>query len=748
MKDTLEFMVKVKEDLRTAHHRDKLNSLIKEVEAEITDTTVRFGSINPKMPSDILVYSQDKYGRNDQMILPRVRSQANNDTFRSPTSAVPVVFSKIQTAISVLFSKLPDGDVRSVNKIKARMYKELWKANLADTESNSRKSFEMAITDALTFGWGAWRQFPKYHTVERKKEMTETCPTCEGNGMDNEKECPKCKGEGQVTVKKGILKILYDDIFREHLSIKRTYFGLSYNIHRQDNRPEMFYEIDVTKEAYEKILKQLSKKKKSDETIAGLTPLSTDSPYYNTQEASRYVTLYYYENPSEDTLKVVSHEKVLYDGSLPSEEVYGSVVIIHGWRRLDREDPHGIGLYELMRGQEKMYNYILSLSAEGVANEVVPLLFSIGKMDRGNAEFTRSFSKINQLPAGTTIERPQVNGNTTLGVGFLKTVDANLELVSGITAQLAGMTSDDGLGESVVNREAALGRLSSIRTNIKEALERDAKIFFANTEQLHLNGREMVFSSEAEYKEFQAANPDYFTDVDAQLDENKKLIIKGEVSPFIPLTFGFDREKLEKNEQEVKEHGTEKESVPRSLALQEVNDVDDKVGSSKCIMVIDVDSLLTPSMEVQKQESIRLFPLISESLLQIMQLARADQEGAVTQLTTLKSFLTEQRKNIFDYIPKEIFDKIMGGTVGVDLNTQMKLQEHVQAMSGGSPIPQDGAQPASGSPTQILGSDNTPVTQAQSPEELNIPQSSMSAATEAAMGRIGVRGGMSGDLAE
>ena len=122
--------------------------------------------------------------------------------------------------------------------------------------------------------------------------------------------------------------------------------------------------------------------------------------------------------------------------------------------------------------------------------------------------------------------------------------------------------------------------------------------------------------------------------------------------------------------------------------------------------------MLVPSQEVKKQASMSIFPVIQNSIQIIYGLARQDAEQAVAQLKSLTQFLEIQKENIYDYIPKEQYDKIMTMQMAPSPEQQM-----MQMMQG-----------------QATQSDGTNVAQPQNPREMS--QSRMDSSFNASMGKM------------
>jgi len=75
--------------------------------------------------------------------------------------------------------------------------------------------------------------------------------------------------------------------------------------------------------------------------------------------------------------------------------------------------------------------------------------------------------------------------------------------------------------------------------------------------------------------------------------------------------------------------------------------------------VIDPDSMLLPSLEIQKQTFMALFPIITNQINTIYSLRRSDPEAAAAQLRSFEQLLEIQRQDVYDYIPKADYDAII-----------------------------------------------------------------------------------------
>lgn len=668
-------------------YRKTFDLLANEIEANLVDTHTQRERIDEAAKTYVYIPTVRSDGSTDFAILPRV-SQMNNEGSQVPRSAEPIAFSKILVAASAIASNLPDGTAVSINRIKARFYYELWKRSWTVSEMNGFTTLETSVQNLLTYGWAAWRVFPKQIIVDKTVK----------------------KGDSKVKSK----KIIFDDIYREHLDPRRTWFGLSYKAYNNDNRPEVLYEIDITKEAYETLKKTKNKRKRKD---ADTGEVSIEGLKENPEKQNTHVTITFYENPKENRCIVSSDSIVFYDGEMPNEDVYGSVVFAHCFFK-DMNDPHGVGLFEMMRGNAYLYNYINSLNAEQVESEIHPILFGIGMTGQGDLTYKRSPNHINQLPAGGKIEKILTTGNTTLGINYANAQKKNLEDNTGVNDIVSGSNTGNTLGGTVILKEAALNRLIKPRNSIKQALENDACILFSLIEQGQSNAREFIFANPDEAKSFAELNPEFqHTLGDLTFSAEGVPELKVFSSQKVPVTFDFNKEGLVESDfedQEVDEFGDPRYSVSKETAFKTIREVEEKVGYDRVLIKIDTNSMLVPSQEVKKQASMSIFPVIQNSIQIIYGLARQDAEQAVAQLKSLTQFLEIQKENIYDYIPKEQYDKIMTMQMAPSPEQQM-----MQMMQG-----QEGARQ----------SDGTNVAQPQNPREMS--QSRMDSSFNASMGKM------------
>jgi hypothetical protein len=624
------------------------------------NTTIQKNTIDMSEPSSITIMVPRGDGTNDVAIYPRIRSQKGGQS-NVPRAEIPIAYSKILVATSAIASNVPNGHTYSTNKIKARLYYELWKTSFSNPEMNGANTLDFATQQMIGTGTGAWRVFPKEIIVDK---------TIKG---------------------KKTKKVIYDDVYREPLDMNRTWFGLSYNPKSYDGRPEVLFEIDVTNDDFEKMKKKYKKRAVKQPDSKGETNgVSQEGLNEDLNKDSTHTTLTFYENPKDNRYIFASDSIVFHDGEMPNDDVYGSVVICHCFHK-NMNSPYGVGLWEMIRGNQTIQNYIESLNTEQIAAEIVPIIYATGNL-QGDMEVSRSSTKVNVFPAGVTVNKITTTGNPTLGENYIERKKNENDDITGVNNIVAGSSSETTLGATVILKEAALNRLMKPRNSVKRALEIDACIHFSWIDQDHASPRNLIFSSEEEVESFKQANPSIFVEV----EEPEEELSEGTVpdynvlySPKVSLNFDYNKADLEETGyegQSISELGQSALVAPRTKIMEDVKLMEDPkaIGYDKVTLIIDSNSMLIPSAEIEKQTAMQLFPIVQSTLAQIFAMSKQDPEQAKAQLKAFEKFMDIQRQNVYDWIPKESYDAIKQG--GMAPTPEMMMQQQ-QMMAGGQGDP-------------------------------------------------------------
>ena len=446
---------------------------------------------------------------------------------------------------------------------------------------------------------------------------------------------------------------------------------------------------------------------------------------------------------------------VIYDGEMPNDEVYGSVLVARCFVK-DILDPHGVGLYEMMRGNTAMFTYINSLNAQQVEAEIFPLLFG-PQTQNGTNTYKRSPNVINPKNPGSSIDVVKTSGNIAGGVDFAQRQKQAIEENTGINNIVAGQNAESTLGSTVILKEAALARLTPPRNSMMNALQTDAHIAMSWIEQTYPVDKIFFVDNDDDVAAFAKANPDMFVDSQPVLDDYgipTSYVIAA--SQNLRLSFDFTPE------------GDLLEDVPaRTISARNLFQEMKQHGHGKSYIefLIDPDSMLVPSMEIQKQNYMAISPIITNQINLIYQLRNTDPEAAAAQLRAFERLLKIQKENIYDYIPKTNYDAIIAlqppqnpisdAPAPIDIAKLYKdapadVQREIEQAAGLQPSVSNDLPPATPgtippvkreNPAAPSNSDKNAPTRVKTANQLPRPQSPMGAANDASMGRAAAGGG-------
>lgn len=687
---TLEYIEEKKKQMKKSQYREKFDALCSEIEINLVNTNVTYGQklYEKSGWGSMVFYNKMANGAYDLNVYPQKLTDRDQNRSGVPVSQEPIAFSKILIATSVLGSKLPDGYTVADDKVYAKAAYELWKRSWTLTGGNGSNTLILTFQNLLTYGWAAWRTYPR--RVQTKR-----------NGVD---------------------KILFDDIYREPLDPKRTWLGIGFNHGDYWSWGEVYYEKDMPREEFfEKYPAAKANKKKLD-----YISVSEEAKDENREKLQTHVTIGYYENELLNRYIVVCGKMVIYDGELPNDDSYGSVITARCFVK-NPNDPHGVGLYEMMRGNTALYTYINSLNAQQVEAEIFPLLFG-AQVQNGTATYKRGPNIVNPKHPGTSIDIIRTTGNVAGGISFADKQKLNIEENTGVNNIVAGQNAENTLGSTVILKEAAYNRLTPPKNSMVTGLERDAQIANSWIRQTYSVDKVFMIDSQDQLAEFVKQNPDYFVEsapIEGEAGEIKGIVATA--SKNLRLDFDFLPD------------GSILENVPtRTISAKNLFGEMEKYGHKSDFIdfVIDPDSMLLPSLEIQKQTFMALFPVITNQLTLIFSLRNQDPEAASSQLMALEKLLDIQNQNIFDFISKRDYDAIMGKQPSTVQEEMLQKKMEADAQNTAMQTLAGGGEASSGmSSGQDMMAGKTEPLQPENAKEVPRPQSTLGASVDASVGR-------------
>lgn len=672
---TVTFVTMKKKEMKESKYRKRFDNLVEEIDTNLVNTHVSYGEKLYERSGwgSVMTYTKDANGNTDMNVYPQKLAGRDQNRSGVPVSQEPIAFSKIITATSVLGGKLPDAQVFSDSKIYSKAQYELWKRTWRNSMANGSNTLTSTFQNLFTYGWAAWRVYPKKVSVKRK----------------------------------GVDKIIYDDIYREALDPKRTWLGVSFNAFDFFSQMEVYYEKDLSKELFYELVPE------ARNYVGKLQycSVSEESKEENDENAKTHVTIGYYEDMLSNRFIVHCGDLVIYDGEMPNEDSFGSIVVVQCFSR-DPHDPYGVGLYEMMRGNTALFTYINSLNAQQVEAEIFPILFG-AQVQNGTATYKRGPNIVNPKTPGSTIDVIRTTGNVSQGIQFANQQKQDIEDNTGVNNIIAGSSSENTLGSTVILKEAAQNRLIIPRNSCVQGLEFDARITCSWIKQTYSVDKVFRIDSDQQLAEFAKQNPDYFMEEKPVVDDYGAF--KGYVvvaSPNLRLNFDFDKD------------GNLLEDVPeRKISQKALFDEMEAHGhmSDYVDFVIDPNSMLLPSQEIQKQQYMELYPIIQNSLTNIFAIRMQDPQAAASQLKSFEQLLTTFKENIYDYMSKKTYDEILSEQLPEQQIAMTQMNKHLNPEENGAP-------------GQEMTEDGTDPMQPQSPEEMAEPQGAMGSMIDGSIG--------------
>lgn len=696
--DVYKFLCDKKKEMKKSQYRERFDTLAAEIGINLMNTNVSYGQklYEKSGWGSMVFYNKMANGAYDINVYPQKLTDRDQNRSGVPVSQEPIAFSKILIAASVLGGKLPDASVIADDKVYARASYELWKRSWAQTGGNGANTLGLTYQNLFTYGWAAWRVYPRRVSVKRN----------------------------------GVEKILFDDIYREPLDCKRTWLGIGFNHGDCWSWGEVYYERDMPKEDFYRMYPEakLAKNKKKLEYCA----VSEEAKDDNNEKAHTSVTIGYYENYLSNRYIVQCGKMNIYDGELPNDGSHGSVVTTRCFVR-DLNDPYGVGLYEMMRGNTAIFTYINSLNAQQVEAEIFPLLFG-AQVQNGTASYKRGPNIVNPKHPGSDIDVVKTSGNVQQGIIFADKQKQAIEENTGVNNIVAGTQSETTLGSTVILKEAAYNRLTPPKNSMVAGLELDAHIANTWMKQIYSVDKIFMIDSEDQLAEFARQNPDYFVESQPIVNELGEITgIAAAASKNLRLNFDFTPEG------EVMDNVETRQISAKGLfdEMKNTGHISDYIE-----FIIDPDSMLLPSLEIKKQTFSANFPVITNQITLIFSMRNQDPEAAAAQLMALEQFLDVQGLDIYDFIAKADYDAILAKKPS---QMQRMMQEQqmqqdakntaMQALAGGS------ATGAESMPMgqQMAGDGMNPM-QPQNPNEVPRPQSPLGSAMDASVGRAAAQG--------
>lgn len=616
--------------MQETNYRRQFDAILKDMKKNLINTV----DLNPSSaasPSNVNYYTYTLPNGETNMVSQLRPMLQESSTTSVPLSNEAIVFSKINIATSLMFAKSPDAKFEHPNKPYSMVNYHLWKDTWLTTESNSVNAFSTFGQNVVGCGFGAFKTH--YRVVTQP---------IDSNG-------------------KKAQRILYDGIYRQSIDPSRIWVGLAHNQSDYWSKYEYLYEEDIP---YEDLLVQIeeSGREVTDE-IKGAIKDQFDDDKDKNIDANELCVITHYENELTNTYLVMCGSYKLYHGPIVAPNGYASISTANFYVK-DNKDPYGIGLWEMLRGSEKLINHLSNLTTEQVEAEIRPLIFGV-KMGNSSNRWQRGAGVINEKQAGTSIDVVSTTGNVVGAMNYILNRKESMDDVGGVNKLLGGNATEVTVAGTVIAQEAGMKRFAIPKNRVADVIERDAKICISYFKDYYVGGHEFEFDDQT-LELFTQMNPSYFP-VSTEKDGSISRVIFSKKMN-LPFTVNINTADEESEgvefDDEQPSSSTRKEVVHRMNEIIERNEWDDAVR-----VVVDMSSMLEPPQELQRQNILTLYPIIKQSLIETVQFAQQDAELGKALMKQLVWVLESQNIEPTKVLPRNIVDQILMGEM---VNPQMQ----------------------------------------------------------------------------
>src|SRR3990167_11077517 len=356
------------------------------------------------------------------------------------------------------------------------------------------------------------------------------------------------------------------------------------------------------------------------------------------------ITVGFYESVGKDlyAIHIPAQNLTLFYSPLPNDKKKLSCWWTI-WNIRDPKTPYGIGIYEIMKNDKVLYDRMRNMTVDQLVMAIYPMLWFSGAGGQTNdGTLTISPGKIKQKIPGTTIDQVDIKYDAR-GWEAVKQIQENIDEITGITPTLQGETSAKTLGQSLQDKEGALKKLSIPLKNIAQMLEDEAFISLSWMKQIYSIPEIKKFANEEEIQAYvdetgRLAQNVLPLNVDPETGQPSE--VQADFFPQLEMALE-DREGVlvESKENRFFNVGTD---IPLSAL-----DWDGMIE-------VKMDSMLSPTPELERQRKLELFNLLQPVIAQIAMAIKTDVDTAIALGKPAIQILEIQNEKPKLWLPDEL----------------------------------------------------------------------------------------------
>jgi hypothetical protein len=400
----------------------------------------------------------------DYVSLPHKYSHPELRSWQASNSR-PLIFQKIDTALSILVSKNPEVEISARSKRyekKSQLIEALY--NQSWEEGNGRQQLIKFVYSVAKYGFGVGREYHRYQTQDYEEVVS----------YDPEKF-------QHVTEKKN--RIMHDEAYFEVLPIRDCWFDHRAKPYDEDSIRDWCWRVRYDYSTFQKLF---PKERYPNAQYVGANNNGSATESRSKADVADVINtpsveLYFYEDTENNEFVITDLNVLVYRGILLNRELS---CVTGMWRIRNEDTIYGIGLPEILENNQELYDKVANMTINQIMLSISGSGFYGGT---GNLQEQDAIlePKLKKLRDAEKIIFPKIPGPDMTVFRAIEDIKNEADEVSGVTKSLTGEVVGKTLGEAMLNKEAGLQRLKLPLQNIEFSLERHAKLRVKNMQRIY-----------------------------------------------------------------------------------------------------------------------------------------------------------------------------------------------------------------------------------------------------------------------
>lgn len=405
---------------------------------------------------------------------PSNRVNLNTENWQSDNSDSSI-FSKIQTALSLLFDRNPEAVLYPKSK-KFEAETELAKAIFMDSldKEKFKDKVKLFVFNMSKYGWG----YARTSVLETSRIIYDLATV---NPLTDEKQYEKRE-----------LRTCRPD-FRS-LNNWNVWVDENAKPYQKDTINDwMFREVYTDEKLFQefgkggRVRKASEEKKRIDDLID-----SDGGTVGGSNITVKRNEVFFYENKEKDFILAVCNGEPIWVERLP---VHKELSLLTGfWNLRDSEKIYGIGICEILRQDKNLLDKIRNMSVDQLVLSIYKMYFYDGSLDSEEADLKIRPGRGQKVLDPSKIKWLEVPSGGAEAYERESLLRQNMEEASGITKTMSGGVSADRDVKALAiqqSRDAALSKLKVALDNILSMLEDEARLRWPLIQEINMTPLEV-----------------------------------------------------------------------------------------------------------------------------------------------------------------------------------------------------------------------------------------------------------------